>query len=707
MGMAVQGHRRSTFFEIGLVSALFVLGAVTGMVYVSTWGGRPVYLQSMFGPAVMWTCGRGFENPKLSQIPSLRDFLYAERDSFSCSEIPDDVPLAPHEPGGISDEEWKLFHPHPDFSGWLNFQRFHYYLLMSAALCWKVFGISWTALLPLFGLLYGTSVAASYGLFRLAMKRWPAVVFALFFLVAPLHLQELPDLRDYAKAPFFLTVAFLMGRIAVGGIRQRTQLSLCALCGAVLGLGVGFRQDLLICAPAFLAVLFVFSPGPWRETWRTRCLGSALFMALFLVIGGPILHVLFWKGNNSSHDTLIGTLQYCDSRLGVGSPYYDLGDPFLDEYVRAEVESFNDRINGSEEPLRHYTIQYDRVASEYFMQLVRTLPADFLIRAYASVMRIIDELRADSRAPYPRGITNPILLHLYDVYDSLMRLLLTHGRYVAALVLLIIAGRNLRLGICTLFLLCWFAGYPALRFSVRHCFHLHIISLWMAAFLCQRILDGIPLLLTARGRVNLLEDAPAITDFVSHAWVNTLCFAAIAVAGFLVPLNAARAYQQNAVVELFSLYDSASLQPVSLERTPTGDAQAQLFRIPGFANLDLVPKERRAFPIQTEYLVVEMGPAERNAPITLLYEAADPMFDFSRAYTVQGNPHPGTIPTRVFFPVYFSEHQRFVGIRLRTEDAPLLKAVYRVQDIARFPLLLNATLDSHWRNRDLFFKMTR
>ena len=52
---------------------VFVVAAVVGVCYVATYRPVPYFLQQMFGPAVLWACGRGYENPRLADVPGLPD----------------------------------------------------------------------------------------------------------------------------------------------------------------------------------------------------------------------------------------------------------------------------------------------------------------------------------------------------------------------------------------------------------------------------------------------------------------------------------------------------------------------------------------------------------------------------------------------------------------------------------------------------------
>jgi len=473
-----------------------------------------------------------------------------------------------------------------------------------------------------------------------------------------------------------------------------------AACGLIVGIGIGFRQDVLMCAPAFLAVAAMFLPGTLRETWRRRIASAAIFAACVTASGGPILYVLFAKGNNSSHDTLIGTVKYCDQRLGVGSPVYDLGDPFLDEYTRAVVESYNYRVNGDPQPLRHYTATYDHAASAYFLELAKTFPADFAIRAYASVLRILDEVRPDPSAPWPPGTTHPTLKEAYRLYEHATRLLLTHGRYCALLALLLLAARSPRMAFCALFLVGWLAGYPALRFSIRHCFHLQLIPFWMAGFLIQRAFDAFSAVRSGEYRRE-----GVIREYAVSARSAGMCLI-IAAAVIMTPLWTLRAYQQRTATTLFRAYETASTEPVNVSHALLPD-DSRLFSAPVVFSPHAVPAATRP-PVKTEHWVIELNaPPGQCIPLTLKYEAYNTLWDFTRVFNVCPPPNAPEAPTKVYLPIYTAPTFRFRGIQLAAKDTALVKGIRRLTGPNSPSILIPAALYPSWQDMPLHYTLTR
>src|SRR5260221_9485084 len=106
--------------------------------------------------------------------------------------------------------------------------------MFAVGLSWRVLGVSWSGLGPLFGALLGLTIAAGYAIVRLGAGPLIAMLCACGLSVSGLHLFYLPQLRDYAKAPFTLLLVFLLGLLVKRPATWRGTLSIAAAYGAVL-----------------------------------------------------------------------------------------------------------------------------------------------------------------------------------------------------------------------------------------------------------------------------------------------------------------------------------------------------------------------------------------------------------------------------------------------------------------------------------------
>ncbi|HPO13567.1 MAG TPA: hypothetical protein PLI09_08995 [Candidatus Hydrogenedentes bacterium] len=687
--MEPEPRKRSWAVDGGLAITLFLIGAFAGGLYNATWGGVPQFWQNTtFMQAIMYVCGHGFENPMVPDVPGLDSFLEYKTDCFDCAAIPPNVRVLPHDTSSMSFEEIDAYHPQEQFPGFLAWQRYHLYLVWAVLGCWWLFGVCWSALTPLCGLLYGTTVAAVYGLFRLGMRRGLAVLGALLIALSPLHLQMIPHLRDYAKAPFLLLVLLIMGYLVKHSPRWWKVLGMSILCGAILGLGVGFRTDLGIAFPAFFVILLLM-----RARWITRFFAAAFFTLAFIGAGYPILLEVFKEAGHFCHVALLGFLAYCDDRLGVGSALYTLGGPYSDFYIANVVQSYMQRIHGSMPPTHVMMPEYHEATQLYFMEYLKTFPGDLVVRGYTSVLRVLDEMHPDPSRPWPMNITNQFLCRLYEWRSIALDHIPGGGRYFALAALILIACADLRWAFAALFLLLYFAGYPAIQFNLRHAFQFEFISLWTIGFLLQRAWSLV-------SSVSPHQSGDDLSNFsIPAAMLRAAAFVVIAALGLSGLLAATCAYQHFTVGNLISKVETRIVQRLAYEpQLETTDTV--LLRLPG------IPAPDPAKPVQYEYLMVELKGAFVNIPVTFAYEAEDrEHFDYTRTVNVRLGQHGG--PTRLYFPLYFSPQSRFTGIRMPQRDLDRLAGIFRVTNADPIPLWLTLTLPSDWKDQPRHQRLTR
>jgi len=163
-------------------------------------GGHPFFYQNYFEPAVMTACGKGFlVTPPAQRPPAVQAFLLQRTDRFSCTDLPADLHVGTE---GLYQGPWR-------------------YLMTAVAVAWMVLGISWSGLAPLFGVLYGATTVLAYALFRLVAGRVASLGCAAAVCLSRLQIANLPNLRDYAKAPFRLALMLILASLVVPPWRGR------------------------------------------------------------------------------------------------------------------------------------------------------------------------------------------------------------------------------------------------------------------------------------------------------------------------------------------------------------------------------------------------------------------------------------------------------------------------------------------------------
>ena len=415
-----------------IVIACLVAGALAGSNYYRQFyeaGGRPWFYQVDFGPAVMWTCGHGFVVPDDAAIPALGRFLRQEVDQFSCADLPPQPPLRTL----VGAQPWLMWS----------------HLLRSASVIWSVTAIGWIQLAPLAALFFGVTVALAYAVLRLVSGRVLSAAGTLFVLTSPLFLIELPQFRDFSKVPFMLGLAWLLAQLLVTPITPRRLLAVAAGYGAVVGLAIGFRNDVLITIPPFVLLLLAARQSTPTHAWRRR--GAALLLAGigFVVLSIPVLRVYANGGGASmSHAALLGMMRPVDSALGINNGgLYEIGYGLEDSYAAAVISGYASRANGAPRPIEGHSPEYDAAASGYVMALVRTLPGDALTRGYAAIDRVVALPSSVVETQAPPYIQSPMLRRMYVARSRIAVAIWWIWLPAVAAAVLLVSLRDLRLAL--------------------------------------------------------------------------------------------------------------------------------------------------------------------------------------------------------------------------------------------------------------------
>ncbi len=675
-----------------LALLLFIVAVLFGMSYLAVWTNPPEgYWQAWWlAPSVMMATGHGFVYPEPAPQPLL-DFMNRKVDRLSANAIPFNTPV----------RDISFFH------------EGHRYLLYAVALVWRLFGVSWKALLPLYGVLCGISVVAAYGVFRLGMNRLFACFLALLFMLSPAHLSALPLLRDYGKAPFMLAAIFVMGWIIARPMSRARLLGLSALLGLWLGIGRGFRMDVLVCVPAAALVLAAFIPGAFRGTLRLRLAAVLVLLVSFEVAAWPILHPKA-SAKTSAHHVLGGFVEPYDVPLGIGITPYTWMPVMNDLYMFSYVESQARIFGKAEGPMPYQSPAYQKAGLRYLSSLITQFPGDAVTRMYASVLRILeqsptrynrfdpDDLReGDDFVRGVWGATWPLLAHLARF-----------APLYAALALLFLSAGSLRLGVAALFMLFYFGGYSCLQFCNRHYFHMSILPFWAFGFVVNGALFWAAGLGNAEKRRRLLTNLKNPMTWWRPPVKRLLVFAAGAIVVIAAPLAAARLIQHPRVMSLYERYSQAELEPLDVERVPDSPRPGLTLLKPAGLFGDTAAPGRESWQTHPEVLVIEVEDAPGNDLwFWPRYAAPVDTMDFTY-YPRKARlfaPNGGT--ARRFLPVFEAPDQFFVdggatltggrkfeGLAVLSDSLAHVKNVYRVKDPAQLGLIMELSLAEDWRS---------
>jgi len=629
--------------------------AVTVLVAATTWGawywnqslalGRhPFFYQLYFEPAVMLACGKGFVVAQ-PQIPSMGRFLAEQTDTFDCADIPANAKLGTD---GM-------------------FQGAYRYLMTSVGLTWKFTRISWRTLGPLAGVLFGITIAAAYAIFRLGMGRVLSALLAWLLSVSTLHVTNLPHILDYSKAPFFLLVIFLMGLLVRMRPSWRGVLATSVAAGIVLGIGYGFRSDPLIAVPAFVLTLALFLDARWRERLRFAAGGCVAFLATFFIVAAPVIYSVQRTWNCQWHTVIIGLGNGFTHDLQLEPAAYDWMAGVTDEFVAVQATSYAARLNPGIKPIEFCSPEYGDVTRGFMLDVVRHSPADFIVRAYASALQMVQ---------LPLRWRNPPMLHLAVDYYKIRKAVTSRapeaGVFLVVAAVFLITASSLRLGLFLVAFLLYFGGYPAIQFGNRHFFHFEFITWWAFGFLLQQAV--------ASGVALVRHDPRA---FPSPAQLRRAALVLSAVFVSLVTsLWLARLYQHASLAPLVDAYVKAEREPLI---APMSDG---VYRVAAL-------REKPTRPETADLVEIDVNEWQCPAGSVLKFVYDRSRFGF--AHDVPLNPAQPHLTTRIAVPVFFG----FQGVSVADAKPECIAGLQRITHPERFALMPALVLRPGWEREPL------
>ena len=637
-------------------------------------GGTSQFYQNEFGPSVMLTCGRGFVNADVRQAPAFAAFLTQKVDGLQCTDVPAAIRIV-------------------ELDGLQGITR---YLMTAVSLVWRVTGISWRALDGLIAVFVAATVASAYAVMRFVCGRAVSLAVTLLWALSPWHLQNVPHLRDYSKAPFFM---FLLIAMAVAFVERRPRrlLLLGIAYGIVQGVGFGMRTDVVLNFLPFFIILFAAPSEGVFSAFKPRLTCAVAAIGLFAAVSYPVLQT-YTRNISLWHIALLGLTSPYDENLVIGFPRPAYGFPYAhnDAYIDTVVRSHAAEVHPNGAPFLMLSRAYDQACQEYFALLARMFPGDLMTRMVASVVRVLNFPFGQTEGHVPIGVSNPTLRSLWEGRASLMTAFDGAGPLLMAAVLTLIGMESLWYA-CIAGLLLWiWAAYPAIEFQWRHIFQFEFLVIGTVAWGC-----------TLLWRL-LRRMRPGSSREILKRAVWSLATVAGLAGSVGVAVVLARVVQVPRSKALLMSYANAPLDPLTPIAMPLAEGTVRLaadvFSSVASAGNALTGRVQTAM-IAADFEADRCG-QKRLLDATFRYEESDPRFalDFSRQMQVPLSPAGGA-PTRVFFPAYSVDRSeagggrsRFVGVDVPAGSETCVR-LWQVRSPGAFPLLLTATLTSDWQDR--------
>ncbi|MDC1311120.1 hypothetical protein N8Z26_01525 [Burkholderiales bacterium] len=471
-------------------------------------GAVPNFYQAYYEPAIRMACGQPFGVDTQGPISDdMRLFLKTEIQSITCESVSPAVSL----------------NSKPNTRGW-------YHVLAATGLIWKVTGISWQVLDGFSAAVLAISAVIIFAIFRL---------FVPTFIAAPLSILSIAPgfdflfwFRDLSKAPFILAAIFVAMWLAVRAPSQLRLYFAIFITGLWLGVGYGFRPDVLIILPPLIATIYFFRPVPLVNGLMDSSIATLILLVSFYIAASPALSAYGADTNAAGCTWHFGLLGISEpvSKLLVMPAHYSWLTHFDDGQAWRMVTSYAQRTMDMPN-VGYCTPLYDQAGRALYFDILMTFPGDFITRSLSAAKQVF-VAGLGSRGSALSGVW-----------------VLFFGLFI-----IILLSRSIRLGLFALFALAYIGSYPAIQFNLRHYFHLAFLT-WLPVSILGWKLAG--LVMTERKKNLSLRDWFVKVSSMTE-WVRaSLIF--LGICGFLYFILAYARYEQEKNVQrLFEIYSQAS-----------------------------------------------------------------------------------------------------------------------------------------------------
>ena len=426
-----------------------------------------IYFYQNFAPeSIMWACGLGMLHPG-EVLDPLSKFTYGQLRIFDCSTFNN---LQSPGPVGF-------------------FAKLQPYFTWPTAVLWRVFGLNYYAILPLVAILYGLYASGVYALSRLFLDRKFAVLAAIMLCLAPLTVGMSIYLRDFSKAPFFVwAIVFLI--LAIREQKFGRVLTLAMVSSAVIGIGYGFRADLVVLFPIGALVLSIgarpLSRSTGKPIWLAGIFAPIIFLASGLITSAPV-----WMqsdiANNGGSSIIQGASEYFRTSSGLSRTSYTVGWTYSDELtlsgIAAKERPKIPNWDAQEPEPRKGPSQAQQLSTKNLLRWADIFAADFFAQSLKSAGWVLGFPALYQRANIGlifaktnakgRFLSAKQTLPLYNYLGQFWFPLV--GSFGALALLWRRFVRSGREALCLTLLFGFLLTYPALQFSPRHVFHLEFI----------------------------------------------------------------------------------------------------------------------------------------------------------------------------------------------------------------------------------------
>lgn len=511
---------------------------------------------------------------------------------------------------------------------------------------------------------HAATCAIAFLVFRLGLWRILALGATAGLIWSPSHLTAVAMPIEYVKAPWLLASVGLCALLLRRDDQGRSLWTPALALGMVIGIGTGFKSDLLAAIPLALLTTVVFvrrtSVGPSRKAVATLCVIAGVALG-----GGVVLWRMFAPGQGSVLPVqFLGGMAWTTEATYVAQPLYNYGLLFDDSHITVLINSYAARALDLAGPMHFYSDQMQQASAALLRDLWTMFPGDLILRVIAANLRVMS--------------------------------LNGYGLAIATAGLFAIFVKDLRIGWVVSVAVVYLSAYVSLVFQRRHFYHLEFISWGLSAALIQALSMPNRWL---RQVQDTNQRSHAITKPVLAAAGSLLLIAGVS----MFALTAARTYQRASMLHLIEGLIQAPRDEgrVSLARTREGETLMQIDDISASAAEPAWPSDR----MQSDYAAIDFSCRDAE-PITIAAAYRPPAGAWDRTHSLPCQA-AGTTST-LMLPIYqYGATYRFDGLVMSSQARDALRSVSVVRPDKHLPLWLPISLPADWQARPWFATMRK
>lgn len=593
------------FLLIAVLSSWIVYEHLT--IRVKTIGKDYRFEQEWLVNAISIACGQGFTTPVAPYPENMQLFLEQKTNSMQFSDLP---------------KNW---------GRWDNsrFVRTHYYLIYTIGTLWRWFGIHWDVLKLYAGIVFVITILATYITLYMFSGRIPAFITTCLAMNAPSLLFLLPSIRDYSKTTFFMLFLAIFTTLFYFANKCAWRTAIfSSLSGFIIGIGLGFRQDVLILF--FLGLLFISIIGTKFLYQRKVVAGISciiLYLLSFLATGYPILVAIAEdKGAVSSHSLVQGLASTVEQTSMGGTASYRLVYQPNDMLVHSTIASFA-RRSGFKEPFDNYlSPAYGSAGRAYFRSVIWHFPADLwgrILSACSNCFSTLYNFTKEQKQNHPE-FNRPSHLFFFTDHFHYWDIFIAYIGPWALLGIVFITGiKNIWKGIIIAGVLGYLLGYPSILFEYRHVVHLTPVLYGVTILFIYELCTGSFYMLCSVYRKEL-SGKNILVGFRNGVIVLLFVVCSCTLLYSILTL-----WQKHQVLKLASSYRQLNWQEISLNHVE--DGANILFQpsqtLPAFEKASELPNMETPF----EFLRADFEITE-SFPIYSIYDNTYYAVDFSEPF---------------------------------------------------------------------------